>query len=104
MPVLAFNGSINDFLVAYFFFVTNVIGYVYLFLAGFEVPRDTGKQRYKKKESRSVEQHNHTILQVEYFRRLFIANSVIVALTTVALVGGIILFVNADDFFTHEGS
>lgn len=62
MPVLAFNGTTNDFMVSYFFFVTNVIGYVYLCIAGFEVPGETGKKRYYRKESRSLDEHKRTIL------------------------------------------
>ena len=46
IALFALNSTMNDFFVCYFFMVTSLLGYIYLRMCGFEVPKDTGKEEF----------------------------------------------------------
>jgi len=52
--ILTVNNDINDFFVAYFFFVTSLCGIIYLSIAGYEFPKGTGSSEFNSLKFRSV--------------------------------------------------
>lgn len=54
IALFALNSTMNDFFVCYFFMVTSLLGFIYLRMCGFEVPKDSGKKAFAKGEFRSL--------------------------------------------------
>jgi hypothetical protein len=97
------TNQINDFFVAYFFFVTGVCGSIYFSLCGFKIPDNRASvMKYDNKVKRTIQEHEDAIIEKEYNKRMSKANHLMMGLTIFAMTLGFTGYCYADDIFTGK--
>jgi len=100
--MFSLNNTMNDFFCAYFFMATSFLGWLYFTICGYVYPRNTGKRRYLSKEPRTLDQHHQSVLEIEYNKRLYIGNMLIIFFTIIFTVIGFIAFNFSSDLFVGK--
>merc|ERR1719329_543674 len=98
------TNQINDFFVAYFFFVTGICGSIYFSLCGFKLPKNKAKSvmKYENNIKRTIQEHEDAIIEKEFNKRMSLANHLMMGLTIIFMTLGFTGYCYADGIFVGK--
>ena len=97
------TNQINDFFVAYFFFVTGICGSIYFSWCGFKLPKNEASvAKYESHSKRTIREHEDAIIEMEFNVRMSMANQLMMGLTIIFMTLGFTGYCYADDIFVGK--